>query len=186
MSHRHWVYANEVFVFSFCPLLVQHRHTQHPRCGSTVFPHHPFMCPNSQTASQEKPLWPHHSCAAKVLCNPRLQTEAVAITNLLSRVVFSSHYYVLVVFSVRVFESAHLGLCFILQQDFLFCHVVSIVYPPLMISLFPSHWNVPGCRRCKSASKLWLVIRVDGASVCPAPLHAWSNLMTHFPLALPG
>ncbi len=38
-----------------------------------------LFCPNYQSAWQEKPQWPHHSLAAKVLHNTQLQTEAVAI-----------------------------------------------------------------------------------------------------------
>lgn len=73
--------------------------------------------------------------------------------------------------------------------EFLFCPVVNTLYQPSMTSLLPSHWNVPDRQVCERVAKIRPVIGYRWGlyhthPVCPAPLYAWPDLMTHFPLAL--
>lgn len=65
------------------------------------------------------------------------------------------------------FSSYEFGFVLQFAAGCLVCYVVSTVFSLSMTSLFPSHWNVPDCKRCESVSErlgsgLWL--RIDGAS----------------------
>lgn len=142
-----------------------------------------LFCSNHQAAWQEKPQWPHHSFAAKVLCNTQLHTGAVTI------------FAIFCVFGAfPLFElsgSSDSGRSFKLwfqlvcnlflwrlcphifepvlnfAAEFLFCCVVLTVYSPSITRTpFLTRWNIPTLRAAsvgeRAKSGLWLVI--DGTS----------------------
>lgn len=84
------------------------------------------------------------------------------------------------------------SLCFI-QQQICFLNpvlwLIKFIYHHLT-SLRLYHWNVPGRRVWERAAMIRPMIGYGRGlysthTICPTPLYAWPDLMTHFPPALP-